>query len=897
MPSKPRVAKAFRAMKDIGISQEKVKPVLKRLIKLYDKNWELIEEENYRALADAIFEKEEAEATESKKPENTEREEVSEEEVDEEPERPLKRLRLRHQEVQASSSANNSSSVSAGTNSQGRSQDPQLNIRSAAAESQSVPCLTYVRNKGKQPVSPNSADRLENNANSRQNHVKGKETQTPQIMSGEKSLVIKEPNSEPGIDLSPKQKMLGTHAFIKPKDEPYTVDLPQFEVPFAVIHPEPSYNKGSSSGNASTKQPETSETSATELRSRREADKDFPTSSNGLATSHELDIASSTSGEVKITIDCDAAFGRSDFHLPSLEAVLKLVEDKYLKPYKALDPYFSVPKLMKDMCECFLELGTQYNHELQETTNVDAENDIGYRSMALVPSNGSINLELDSGEAQPKKSQLPPPCNGHTYSAPDIDQSILEHDNSQSPVALCGSKDLELDGGEAQPEKQQLPPPCNGHNNSTSADQKESLENCGSAPEIDQNILEHDTSQSPVALCGSKDLELDGGEAQCNGHNNSTTADQTESVENCGSAPEIDQNILEHVSSQSPVALCESTQDETGTCVVTDITKGQEKVMISLVNEVNDKSPPSFHYIAHNVVFQNAYLNFSLARIGDDNSCSTCSGDCLSLSTPCACAYETGGDFAYTKEGLVKEELLKESISMNRDPKKHCQFFCKECPLERSKDEDIIEPCKGHLVRNFIKECWWKCGCDRQCGNRVVQRGISRKLQVFMTPDGKGWGLRTLEDLPRGAFICEYVGEVLTNAELFDRVSQSPNREEHSYPVLLDADWGSENVLKDEEALCLDATFFGNVARFINHRCFDSNMVEIPVEIETPDHHYYHLAFFTTRKVKALEELTWDYGIDFDDHEHPVKAFKCQCGSKFCRNMKRPRRTRARRGW
>lgn len=56
-----RVAKAFRAMRDIGILEEKVKPVLKKLLKLYDKNWELIEEENYRALADAIFETEEAE--------------------------------------------------------------------------------------------------------------------------------------------------------------------------------------------------------------------------------------------------------------------------------------------------------------------------------------------------------------------------------------------------------------------------------------------------------------------------------------------------------------------------------------------------------------------------------------------------------------------------------------------------------------------------------------------------------------------------------------------------------------------------------------------------------------------------------------------------------------------
>lgn len=81
---------------------------------------------------------------------------------------------------------------------------------------------------------------------------------------------------------------------------------------------------------------------------------------------------------------------------------------------------------------------------------------------------------------------------------------------------------------------------------------------------------------------------------------------------------------------------------------------------------------------------------------------------------------------------------------------------------------------------------------------------------------GKGWGIRTLEDLPKGAFVCEYVGEILTNSELFDRNMRSTSS--HAYPVLLDADWGAEKVLKDEEALCLDATFYGNVARFINHR-------------------------------------------------------------------------------
>ncbi|KAL2236398.1 UNVERIFIED_CONTAM: putative inactive histone-lysine N-methyltransferase SUVR2 [Sesamum indicum] len=70
---KVRAANAFRAMKAIGISEDKVKPVLKNLVKLYDKNWALIEEENYRALADAIFEREEAEAQQRpKKDVNTE---------------------------------------------------------------------------------------------------------------------------------------------------------------------------------------------------------------------------------------------------------------------------------------------------------------------------------------------------------------------------------------------------------------------------------------------------------------------------------------------------------------------------------------------------------------------------------------------------------------------------------------------------------------------------------------------------------------------------------------------------------------------------------------------------------------------------------------------------------
>ncbi|KAK7337936.1 hypothetical protein VNO77_18528 [Canavalia gladiata] len=321
--------------------------------------------------------------------------------------------------------------------------------------------------------------------------------------------------------------------------------------------------------------------------------------------------------------------------------------------------------------------------------------------------------------------------------------------------------------------------------------------------------------------------------------------------------------------------------------VINDITKGSEKVKISLIDEIGNEDLPKFNYIPYNIIYQSAIVNISLARIPDEGCCSDCSGNCLSSLLPCACAQETGGEFAYTPQGLLKEEFLTACMSLKNEPQDHHFVYCQECPVEKSKNEYMPERCKGHVVRKFIKECWRKCGCDMNCGNRIVQRGIRCKLQVFLTREGKGWGLRTLEDLPKGTFVCEYVGEILTNMELYDRIVQNSSNDRHTYPVTLDADWGSEGVLKDEEALCLDATYIGNVGRFINHRCYDANLIDIPVEVETPDHHYYHLAFFTHRKVNAYEELTWDYGIDFDDHDHPIKAFRCCCGSAFCSDKKR----------
>jgi hypothetical protein len=75
-----------------------------------------------------------------------------------------------------------------------------------------------------------------------------------------------------------------------------------------------------------------------------------------------------------------------------------------------------------------------------------------------------------------------------------------------------------------------------------------------------------------------------------------------------------------------------------------------------------------------------------------------------------------------------------------------------------------------------------------------------------------------VEDLPRGAFVCEYVGEILTSAELHERAIENARNGKHMHQVLLDAGWGSGVVLRDEDACSLDGSFYGNVGRFINHR-------------------------------------------------------------------------------
>ncbi|XP_034891462.1 probable inactive histone-lysine N-methyltransferase SUVR2 isoform X2 [Populus alba] len=779
MPTNPRVVKAFRAMKALGISEKQVKPVLKKMLKLYEKNWELIEEENYRALADAIFDEEESKVPD----ENDDATEGTFEEktrISNEPERPFKRLR-RGQDGQGSSPPNNSDLVLAGSSSRkpkvegkvlpgAKSQKQSLETRNSqprpislrnpagnmSSQTVSPGCLAVPEHSSQSDLSDMDGTLLSDSLLSwKQRPYKGKEPLLPEAAPQEKrpnlkgssqAVHFKDPVVQPSAFLSPKQKVPHSRALIKPKDEPFTGDMPFEDARqrIAIIRPDSASKEQSLIQRVSSRKQHHQEPPASQFLAGDDMEDNVPVSSIPARDSCEL-----------ATIPEDSP--------ASLEiATSALGEERILNVTPALD-------LLKKS----VGVGG-----IKENNHVPA-----------YVARGSVDARHFDEVAA---FQIPRP---------------LQPLNVLEVVQVS----------------------------------EEAIENgCSGSGKVNE----------------FRDAEF-------------------------GSLIVVPQSQL--------------TPDEFRSLHYrTDITKGEEMVEIPWLNDVNSEFPPFFNYIPRNLIFQNAYVNFTLSQTRAENCCLACIGNCLLSSTPCVCSSDTEHGFAYTLEGLVKEDFLEDCISLTRDPQRQCLSYCRDCPLERSKNDEILEPCKGHVKRKYIEECWSKCGCHKQCGNRVVQRGIRCKLQVFFTPEGKRWGLRTLEMLPKGTFVCEYVGEILTNKEFYERKMQrtsSSKTEKHAYPVLLDADWCLKGVVKDEEALCLDATFYGNIARFINHRCLDANMIEIPVKIETPDHHYYHLAFFTTREVNALEELTWDYGIDFDDTDQPVEVFPCRCGSKFCRNMKRSNRS------
>ncbi|NWZ25248.1 SETMR methyltransferase, partial [Asarcornis scutulata] len=182
-----------------------------------------------------------------------------------------------------------------------------------------------------------------------------------------------------------------------------------------------------------------------------------------------------------------------------------------------------------------------------------------------------------------------------------------------------------------------------------------------------------------------------------------------------------------------------------------------------------------------------------------------------------------------------------------------------------------------------IFECNALCRCGESCQNRVVQRGLQLRLEVFKTAK-KGWGLRTLEFIAKGRFVCEYAGEVLGFNEAHRR-TQAQTPQDSNYIIAVREHLHSGQVMET----FVDPTYIGNVGRFLNHSC-EPNLFMVPVRVDSM---VPKLALFAARDIAAGEELCYDYSGRFcnspltnreqQTSEEDNRLRKpCYCGSRTC---------------
>jgi hypothetical protein len=152
-----------------------------------------------------------------------------------------------------------------------------------------------------------------------------------------------------------------------------------------------------------------------------------------------------------------------------------------------------------------------------------------------------------------------------------------------------------------------------------------------------------------------------------------------------------------------------------------DISLGREALPIPCVNDFDDTIPQPFTYVCQPIPGTNIS---ELKKNPSFLSCCSCVDNCRD-SSRCECAQLMGG-VAYDRDGIL-----------------------------------IRDQPAG------IYECNDLCSCHRnRCQNRVVGRGTQVKLQVFKCAEGgKGWGVKTLTDIPAGTYVTSYLGEILHEAD------------------------------------------------------------------------------------------------------------------------------------
>ncbi|NXK45963.1 SETB2 methyltransferase, partial [Chauna torquata] len=312
-------------------------------------------------------------------------------------------------------------------------------------------------------------------------------------------------------------------------------------------------------------------------------------------------------------------------------------------------------------------------------------------------------------------------------------QQLLTDDNTANSVEGSHSKkekmeklDSGSEGASSEIRRVPLNPQYQNHKCSSACLANRAVSSYKGENPLKIPILFHFQRRHAKADCLSKSLDVNY-KAPCG-----RSLRSFQDVQNYLFETECNFLFIDHFSFNTYVLLGRNTVNPEPLVYDFDISNGAESVPISFCNYIDRARLPYFKY--RRASWPRGYYLNNLSSMFLD-SCD-CTDGCIDRSK-CAC-------LQLTARGCHK-------VSLSPSTKMSHGYSYKR--LEGP-------------VPTGIYECSVSCRCSKMmCQNRVVQHGIQVRLQVFNT-EKKGWGVRCLDDIDKGTFVCTYAGRLMSRAEI-----------------------------------------------------------------------------------------------------------------------------------
>ena len=128
-----------------------------------------------------------------------------------------------------------------------------------------------------------------------------------------------------------------------------------------------------------------------------------------------------------------------------------------------------------------------------------------------------------------------------------------------------------------------------------------------------------------------------------------------------------------------------------------------------------------------------------------------------------------------------------------------------------------------------------------------------------------GYGVYSTQKIKKGQQIIQYIGEKVTKKE-------GDKRSEKRIKTYINSKTpGSVYIFELNSRYDVDGSFKYNKARYINHSCNPNCEVEIKKN---------KIWIVSIKNIKEGEELSYDYGYDFDEDDYTDHI--CKCGAENC---------------